>query len=64
MNVLIPYTDDFGDCYNICRDYNFAIDNSITVNVLGGLDPFNLAWGWEATTNNFSFLTDRNTIYL
>jgi len=64
MNIECTYTDDFGDCYNICKDYDFAIDNSITVNVLGGLDPFRLDWDWEATTNNFRFLTDRNTIYL
>lgn len=63
-NIECTYTSDFGDCYNICKDYNFAIDNSITMNVLGGLDPFRLDWEWEATTNNFRFLTDRNTIYL
>jgi hypothetical protein len=63
-NIECEYSQETENCYTMCKNYNFAINDVISINVLGGLDPLRLDWEWEQITNNFRWLTQDNRAFL
>lgn len=64
MNIECEYSVPTANCYTMCKNYNFAINDFVSINVLGGLQPLTLDWEWEQLTRNFRLLADDNRAFL